>query len=218
MVLIFIYCFSVRYCRLSRVRRLLGWSDSSLPYPPNFPAERIAVDSDYMAVYLVVNYVANGMVLCFIHAVVDIAQADNDEFHKTGWSNWCSTYGFDDEVNISFHTLFASLNGMLSNREHEHRTDVLSRKQWQIPRALALLSILLPGSFRSLEINRVALLCFPGLQMQHCSKRGIFLRLRIVWRNWFSTCELIILWEVQVTMMPERAARDGIKACRASIY
>ncbi|KAL5526849.1 hypothetical protein ACEPAF_8576 [Sanghuangporus sanghuang] len=88
----------VRYCRLSRVRRLLGWSDNSLPYPPTFPAERIAVDADYMAVYLVVNCVSDGIVLCFIHAVVDIApQADNDEQRRTGWSNWCSTYGFDQE-------------------------------------------------------------------------------------------------------------------------
>lgn len=52
-----------------------------------------------MAVYLVVNYVAEDLVLCFIHAVVDIApRADNDEFHKTGWTNWCSTYGFEEEV------------------------------------------------------------------------------------------------------------------------
>ncbi|KAL5526027.1 hypothetical protein ACEPAG_7365 [Sanghuangporus baumii] len=88
----------VRYCRLSRVRRLLGWSDNCLPYPPTFPAERIAVDADYMAVYLVVNCVADGIVLCFIHAVVDIApRADNDEQRRTGWSNWCSTYGFDQE-------------------------------------------------------------------------------------------------------------------------
>lgn len=93
---------SVRYCRLSRVRRLLGWSDNSLPYPPTFPAERIAVDADYMAVYLVVNCVADGVVLCFIHAVVDIApQADNDERRRSGWSNWCSTYGFNQDVGRS---------------------------------------------------------------------------------------------------------------------
>ncbi|EJD06682.1 uncharacterized protein FOMMEDRAFT_144624 [Fomitiporia mediterranea MF3/22] len=60
-----------------------------------------------MAVYLVLNCVADGLVLCFIHAVVDIApQADNDERHKTGWSNWCSTYGFDDE---EAHVLFQRL-------------------------------------------------------------------------------------------------------------
>ncbi|KAH8117744.1 hypothetical protein DFH11DRAFT_1850561 [Phellopilus nigrolimitatus] len=88
----------VRYCRLSRVRRLLGWTASSPPYPPNFPVDRIAVDSDYMAVYLVINCVAEGLVLCFIHAVVDITpREDNDEIRKTGWTNWCSTYGFEQE-------------------------------------------------------------------------------------------------------------------------
>lgn len=58
-----------------------------------------------MAVYLVISYVAEGLVLCFIHAVVDLApHADNDEAHKTDWSNWCSTYGFGEEVHMSSHT------------------------------------------------------------------------------------------------------------------
>ncbi|KIP05026.1 hypothetical protein PHLGIDRAFT_92699 [Phlebiopsis gigantea 11061_1 CR5-6] len=78
----------VRYSRLSRVRRMLGhqgrghdWSD----------AEKIALDDNYMAVDIVINWAADGVVLCFIHAVVDISDRDNDEVHKTGWTNWCGT-------------------------------------------------------------------------------------------------------------------------------
>lgn len=51
----------------------------------------MAVDGDYMAVDVVINYAADGLVLCFMHAVVDLTPRDNDEHHKTGWTNWCGT-------------------------------------------------------------------------------------------------------------------------------
>ena len=55
-----------------------------------------------MAVDIIINWVADDLVLCFIHAVVDIFPVeDNDELRKTGWSNWCSTYGFDVEVSTT---------------------------------------------------------------------------------------------------------------------
>ena len=44
-----------------------------------------------MAVDIVINWAAEGVVLCFIHAVVDLHPRDNDEQHKTGWTNWCGT-------------------------------------------------------------------------------------------------------------------------------
>lgn len=44
-----------------------------------------------MAVDIVINWAAEGLVLCFIHATVDLAPSDNDEQHKTGWTNWCGT-------------------------------------------------------------------------------------------------------------------------------
>jgi len=45
-----------------------------------------------MAVDIVINWAAEGLVLCFIHAVVDINPADdNNEKHKSGWTNWCGT-------------------------------------------------------------------------------------------------------------------------------
>ena len=44
-----------------------------------------------MAVDLVMNWAAEGLGLCFIHAVVDLTPNDNDEQNKTGWTNWCGT-------------------------------------------------------------------------------------------------------------------------------
>ncbi|KAJ7593058.1 hypothetical protein C8J56DRAFT_930269 [Mycena floridula] len=78
----------VRFSRLSRIRRLLGhtgpvsvWND----------AEKIAVDENYMAVDIVINWAADGLVLCFIHAIVDLNPEDNNPVQKTDWSNWCGT-------------------------------------------------------------------------------------------------------------------------------
>lgn len=44
-----------------------------------------------MAVDIVINWAAEGLVLCFIHAIVDLTPGDNDEQHKTPWTNWCGT-------------------------------------------------------------------------------------------------------------------------------
>ncbi|KAJ7284933.1 hypothetical protein C8J57DRAFT_704389 [Mycena rebaudengoi] len=78
----------VRFSRLSRVRRELGYKG---PPPAWTDAEKIALDSNYMAVDIVINWAAEGLVLCFIHAIVDLAPNDNDEAHKTAWTNWCGT-------------------------------------------------------------------------------------------------------------------------------
>lgn len=78
----------MRYSRLSRVRRLLGYNG---PAPEWLDADKIALDSNYMAVDIVINYAADGLVLCFMHAVVDLTPRDNDEHNKTGWTNWCGT-------------------------------------------------------------------------------------------------------------------------------
>jgi hypothetical protein len=44
-----------------------------------------------MAVDIVINWAAEGLVLCFIHAIVDLSPGDNDETQKTEWTNWCGT-------------------------------------------------------------------------------------------------------------------------------
>ncbi|KAJ7494684.1 hypothetical protein B0H11DRAFT_2002973 [Mycena galericulata] len=84
----------VRFSRLSRVRRELGYQG-----PPSSwsDGDKIALDSNYMAVDIVINWAAEGVVLCFIHAIVDLSPDDNDQTHKTGWTNWCGTPVMDKE-------------------------------------------------------------------------------------------------------------------------
>ncbi|KAH9959602.1 hypothetical protein BC827DRAFT_493301 [Russula dissimulans] len=84
----------MRYSRLSRVRRLLGHQGLPHFWPDG---EKIAVDSNYMAVDLVINWAADDLVLCFIHAAVDLTPYDNDEHAKTGWTNWCGTNSMTQE-------------------------------------------------------------------------------------------------------------------------
>ncbi|KAH7911091.1 hypothetical protein BJ138DRAFT_1151541 [Hygrophoropsis aurantiaca] len=78
----------VRYCRLSRVRRILGHNGPGNSW---IEADKIAFDANYMAVDIVISWAAEGLVLCFLHAVVDLGPGDNDENHRTAWTNWCGT-------------------------------------------------------------------------------------------------------------------------------
>ncbi|KAJ7815516.1 hypothetical protein B0H14DRAFT_3111832 [Mycena olivaceomarginata] len=76
------------FSRLSRVRRELGYQGPQAPWGD---ADKIAQDSNYMTVDIVINWAAEGVVLCFIHPIVDLTPRDNDESQKSGWSNWCGT-------------------------------------------------------------------------------------------------------------------------------
>ncbi|KAH9850255.1 hypothetical protein C2E23DRAFT_735327 [Lenzites betulinus] len=97
----------VRYSRLSRVRRLLGYNG---PAPAWSDADKIAVDENYMAVDIVINYAADGLVLCFHHAVVDLTPRDNDEHNKTCWTNWCGTPNFNmEQVQILYQRLQSAI-------------------------------------------------------------------------------------------------------------
>ncbi|KAG7089780.1 hypothetical protein E1B28_011432 [Marasmius oreades] len=80
----------VRFFRLSKVRQQLGFSGPSVPLFPS--AERVVLDGQFMAVDITINWVAEGLVLCFIHASVDIDPvADNNHAVKSPWTNWCGT-------------------------------------------------------------------------------------------------------------------------------
>lgn len=93
----------VRYSRLSRVRRLLGSLD---PLPTWVDAEKIAVDENYMVVDIAINWAADGLVLCFIHAIVDLAPADNSPSPRSDWSNWCGTPWMPhDQIQLLFRRL-----------------------------------------------------------------------------------------------------------------
>lgn len=104
----------MRYSRLSRVRRLLGYQG-----PPHFwpDGDKIAVDSNYMALDLVINWAADDLVLCFLHAAVDLTPYDNDEHAKTGWTNWCGTPCLNEEqAQILYSRLLSNIpnNGNMS--------------------------------------------------------------------------------------------------------
>ncbi|KAG8763654.1 hypothetical protein FRC11_014631 [Ceratobasidium sp. 423] len=77
----------VRYARLSRIREILGCNAPD-PFPD---ADLVTVDDHYIACDVVINWVSDNVVLCFLHAIVDKGKADNDEFNKTHWTNWCGT-------------------------------------------------------------------------------------------------------------------------------
>ncbi|TFK72912.1 hypothetical protein BDN72DRAFT_869302 [Pluteus cervinus] len=102
----------VRFSRLSRVRRQLGHTG---PGPSWSDAEKIAVDANFMAVDIVINWAAEGLVLCFIHATVDLHDSDNDENNKTGWTNWCGTPALtSDQIALLFRSLLTCVPQPLS--------------------------------------------------------------------------------------------------------
>jgi len=99
----FFFSSSVRFSRLSNVRRQLGYEG---PPPTWSESEKIALDKDYMAVDIVINWAAEGLVLCFIHAIVDLSPGDNDETQKTVWTNWCGTpYMPMTQIEVLYHAL-----------------------------------------------------------------------------------------------------------------
>ncbi|KAH9928603.1 uncharacterized protein B0H18DRAFT_1094113 [Fomitopsis serialis] len=102
----------VRYSRLSRVRRQLGYQGPTHEFAD---ADKVSVDTNYMAVDLVINWASDGLVLCFMHAVVDLSPRDNDEHNKTPWTNWCGTpYMNTEQVQILYQRLLAVVPQPLS--------------------------------------------------------------------------------------------------------
>ena len=70
---------------------LAAWSD----------ADKVALDKDFMAVDIVISWAADSLVLCFIHAIVDLNPNDNDEHRKSHWTNWCGTPHMHlDQINL----------------------------------------------------------------------------------------------------------------------
>lgn len=63
-----------------------------------------------MAVEIVINWAADGLVLCFIHATVDLSPGDNDEQQKTQWTNWCETpFMGQDQISLLFRRLLVCI-------------------------------------------------------------------------------------------------------------
>ncbi|KAF8518198.1 hypothetical protein JB92DRAFT_2903838 [Gautieria morchelliformis] len=94
----------VRYSRLGRTRARLGYTGVHNKFTDE---DKVSFDEDYMACDLVINWAAEGLVLCFIHAVVDMSPQDNDEVNRTHWTNWCGTPRMTVEHgNELYHALF----------------------------------------------------------------------------------------------------------------
>ena len=85
------------------MRRILGYRGPPHLWPDE---DMIAIDTNYMAVDFVINWAAEGVVLCFMHAAVDLTPYDNDEHAKTSWTNWCGTNSMNQE---QAHILYSRL-------------------------------------------------------------------------------------------------------------
>ncbi|KAF8348816.1 hypothetical protein F5887DRAFT_1059806 [Amanita rubescens] len=82
----------IRFSRLSRIRRMLGY-DGPL----------VSLDPNYMVVDIVTNWAAEGLVLCFIHAT---AEHDSEDLKKSEWTNWCGTPVLDmQQIHRLYHAL-----------------------------------------------------------------------------------------------------------------
>lgn len=116
---------SVRYLRLSHIRVHFGARGHTQPHATFPHAVKVAYDENYLACDIVINWVADNLVLCFIHAIVgektahtstftshsgdpssDVSQDDNDEGKKTSWTNWCGTHVMNNQVIVSPLSLF----------------------------------------------------------------------------------------------------------------
>ncbi|KAJ9479750.1 hypothetical protein PHBOTO_003256 [Pseudozyma hubeiensis] len=74
-----------RYSRIPHIRELLGAVN-----PPRDPeADRYVEDDSFVAIDIIINWIGDGMLLCFFHAIIDKAAEDNDEQNKSDWTNWC---------------------------------------------------------------------------------------------------------------------------------
>lgn len=81
----------MRFARLSRIRQLLGAEPQDVE--PNPAIEAISVDEKYLILDLVLNWVADGLLLAFFHAIKDMDPiANNDpKRRQEGWSNFCGS-------------------------------------------------------------------------------------------------------------------------------
>ncbi|KAK6910787.1 hypothetical protein I203_104820 [Kwoniella mangroviensis CBS 8507] len=81
----------VRFARLSRIRTILGCPPEENDFPED--AEKFAEDDEYLILDLVLNWVADGLLLAFFHAIKDKDPVLNNDprLSHEEWSNWCGT-------------------------------------------------------------------------------------------------------------------------------
>ncbi|WVW85505.1 hypothetical protein I302_107543 [Kwoniella bestiolae CBS 10118] len=81
----------VRFARLSRIRTILGCPPEENDFPAD--ADKFAEDDEYLILDLVLNWVADGFLLAFFHAIKDKDPIGNNDprLSHEEWSNWCGT-------------------------------------------------------------------------------------------------------------------------------
>ncbi|ORX38454.1 hypothetical protein BD324DRAFT_358459 [Kockovaella imperatae] len=87
----------VRFARLGQIRRLLGASEDDIEKP--FDAQTFVEDDEYLILDLVLNWVADGLLLAFFHAIRDKDPvANNDPARRNDeWTNYCGTASIGDD-------------------------------------------------------------------------------------------------------------------------
>ncbi|KAL7422207.1 hypothetical protein Q5752_002853 [Cryptotrichosporon argae] len=81
----------LRFARLSRIRTLLGAATGEVQLP--YDTETFVEDDEYLIIDLVLNWVADGLLLAFFHAIKDkdpVANNDPMRAHEE-WTNFCGT-------------------------------------------------------------------------------------------------------------------------------
>ncbi|WWC71461.1 uncharacterized protein I206_105418 [Kwoniella pini CBS 10737] len=93
----------VRFARLSRIRTILGCPPEENEFPAD--ADKFAEDDEYLILDLVLNWVADGLLLAFFHAIKDKDPVANNDphLHDAEWSNWCGTKVMPEEQIEALH-------------------------------------------------------------------------------------------------------------------
>ncbi|WWC63411.1 uncharacterized protein I303_106012 [Kwoniella dejecticola CBS 10117] len=93
----------VRFARLSRIRTILGCPPEENEFP--IDADKFAEDDEYLILDLVLNWVADGLLLAFFHAIKDKDPVANNDprLLDAEWSNWCGTKVMPEEQIEALH-------------------------------------------------------------------------------------------------------------------
>ncbi|WWD19178.1 hypothetical protein CI109_103636 [Kwoniella shandongensis] len=99
----------VRFARLSRIRTILGCP----PEENDFPVDAVTYieDDEYLILDLVLNWVAEGLLLAFFHAIKDkdpVVNNDPARSHEE-WSNLCGTKSLGNEQIEKLHSSIANV-------------------------------------------------------------------------------------------------------------
>ncbi|GFZ50895.1 hypothetical protein JCM24511_08653 [Saitozyma sp. JCM 24511] len=107
----------VRFARLSRLRVMLGAPPDEVERPRD--ASKVVEDDEWMVIDVVLNWIADGVLLAFFHAIRDTdAVANNDPHRKDqGWSNFCGTaHMAGEQIDALHRDLAAAVPPTISSR------------------------------------------------------------------------------------------------------